>query len=232
MVEIEWLGRISYADAWALQRKVVAERTDRELPDRLLLLEHDPVYTLGRSAKQEHLLLDEPARRAAGIALHWVDRGGDITYHGPGQLVGYPILNLKRHYRARGLDRPDLHRYLREIEEVLIQTVAAFSVTGRRYPGHTGVWVEMPAGPGKIAAIGIRVSARGISSHGFALNVDPNLEHFAGIIPCGIREHGVTALAGVLKRPVDVTEAVAPLVAAFEQVFHVQTRFVSPLVSA
>lgn len=232
MVEIEWLGRISYERAWALQRELVAERAEQDLPDRLLLLEHDPVYTLGRSAKLEHLLMDEPAREKAGITLYEVDRGGDITYHGPGQIVGYPILNLKRYYRARGLERPDLHRYLREIEQVLIQTLADYSIVARRFPGNTGVWVDMIDGPRKIAAIGIRVSARGVSSHGFALNVDPSLEHFAGIIPCGIREHGVTSIVEVLGRPVETMDVVGSLVAAFRQVFLVQTRFVSPLVSA
>lgn len=232
MVEISWLGRVSYEAAWNMQKALVAERTAAALPDRLLLLEHEPVYTLGRSGKEAHLLLDEAQRAAAGIGLHWVDRGGDITYHGPGQLVGYPILDLKRLYGNRGLARPDLHLYLREIEGVLMATLAVFGVRGWRYPGYTGVWVDTPAGPRKIAAIGVKVNSLGISSHGFALNVDPNLDHFAGIVPCGIEEHGVTSLAECLSRPVAIQEVISPLVAAFASLFQVETRFATPFVSA
>jgi len=232
MLEVEWLGRIAYDEAWELQKDLVAERAEEPRPDRLLLLEHPPVYTLGRSGRLENLLLDEAEREGEGITVRWVDRGGDITYHGPGQLVGYPILNLKRLFRARGYERPDLHQYLRDVEEVIIRALDAFDIAGWRYEGYTGVWVDGPNGPLKIAAIGVKVSSKGISSHGFALNVDPDLEHFAGIIPCGIQEHGVTSLAQLLGRPVDVGNVIPPIVAAVARVFQVQTTFVTPFVSA
>lgn len=232
MLEAEWLGRIAYDDAWELQKNLVAERAREARPDRLLLLEHPPVYTLGRSGRMENVLLGEAEREGEGITVHRVDRGGDVTYHGPGQLVGYPILNLKRLFRARGYERPDLHRYLREIEEVIIRALAAFDVTGWRYDGYTGVWVDGADGPLKIAAIGVKVSSKGISSHGFALNVDPDLNHFAGIVPCGIEEHGVTSLAQILGRPVGVADVIPPVVAAVADVFQVRITFVTPFVSA
>lgn len=229
-VEVQWLGQVEYAQAWNLQKELVAARNGERDDDRLLLLEHPPVYTLGRSGRVENLLLDEEARRREGIAVHWVDRGGDITYHGPGQLVGYPILDLKRLYRARGFARPDLHLYLREIEETLIQALETFGIRGRRYEGYTGVWVDEEDGPRKIAAIGVKVSSKGISSHGFALNVCPNLGHFEGIVPCGIEEHGVTSMAKSMKRQIAVADVLSPVVAAFAGVFQLDARFVtSPL---
>lgn len=232
MLEIEWLGRIAYDEAWELQKELVAERAGEARPDRLLLLEHPAVYTLGRSGRLENLLMDDAAREREGIAVRQVDRGGDITYHGPGQLVGYPILNLKRLFHNRGYERPDLHQYLRDVEEVIIQAMATFDVAGWRYDGYTGVWVDGPDGPVKIAAIGVKVSSKGVSSHGFALNVDPDLNHFAGIVPCGIQEHGVTSLAQILGRPVSVADVIPPVVAAAARVFQLETTFVTPFVSA
>lgn len=229
-VEVQWLGQVEYAQAWDLQKELVAARNSERDDDRFLLLEHPPVYTLGRRGRDENLLLDDEARRREGITVHWVDRGGDITYHGPGQLVGYPILDLKRLYRARGFARPDLHLYLREIEETLIQALETFGIRGRRYEGYTGVWVDEEDGPRKIAAIGVKVSSKGISSHGFALNVSPNLGHFEGIVPCGIEEHGVTSMAKMMKRPIAIGDVLSPVVAAFAGVFQVNARFVtSPL---
>lgn len=229
-VEVQWLGQVEYAQAWDLQKELVAARNSERDDDRFLLLEHPPVYTLGRRGRVENLLLDDEARRREGITVHWVDRGGDITYHGPGQLVGYPILDLKRLYRARGFARPDLHLYLREIEETLIQALETFGIRGRRYEGYTGVWVDEEDGPRKIAAIGVKVSSKGISSHGFALNVSPNLGHFEGIVPCGIEEHGVTSMAKMMKRPIAIGDVLSPVVAAFASVFQVDARFVtSPL---
>jgi lipoate-protein ligase B len=147
-------------------------------------------------------------------------------------MVGYPILNLKRLHHRLGFPRPDLHHYLRQVEELLIQTLEAFGVRGWRYPGYTGVWVDSPAGPRKIAAIGIKVSSRGISSHGFALNVDPNLDHFTGIVPCGIQEHGVTSLSELLDQPCTLAEVIPPLLAAFKRVFAEDDLVVLPSVSA
>jgi lipoate-protein ligase B len=232
MLEVEWLGQIAYDAAWAVQRRLAAEMALSAMPDRLLLLEHNPVYTIGRSGRPEHLLMSEQECAQQGIQVRRVDRGGDITYHGPGQLVGYPILDLKRYYDSRGLQRPDLHLYLREVEEVLIQTLAAFGVAGQRFAGYTGVWVDTAAGKKKIAAIGVRVSARGISSHGFALNVDPQLAHFAGIIPCGIEDYGVTSLAQLLGQQVEVDTVIEPLLRSFSSVFMMETRFVAPIVYA
>lgn len=230
MLEVEWAGQVDYMTAWEMQKDLVAERKGASLPDRLLLLEHPPTYTLGRSGRLENMLLDEDALAAEGFSLHRVDRGGDITYHGPGQLVGYPIINLKRLQQRDGRSRPDLHLYLRQIEEVIIQALAGLGVAGWRYDGYTGVWVTCPDGPRKIAAIGIKVSARGISSHGFALNVNPNMAHFAGIVPCGIVEHGVTSLAALVERPLTVIDLLKPIVAAVANVFNMETVFVGETV--
>jgi lipoate-protein ligase B len=223
---------VEYLAAWARQQELVRERSGAELPDHLLLLEHPPTYTIGRGGRRENLLLDEAERARQGIALHWVDRGGDITYHGPGQLVGYPILSLGRLYARRGFARPDLHLYLRDLEEALLQVLAHFGISGCRYDGYTGVWVDTPVGPEKIAAIGVRVSSHGVSSHGFALNVDPCLAHFEGIIPCGIREHGVTSLGRLLRRPVAVSEVLDPVSDAFAAVFQAPVEVVAPFPSA
>ena len=160
-----------------------------------------------------------------GFSFYHVDRGGDITYHGPGQLVGYPVLQLRRLYRGRGLDDLDLHLYVNEIEEVLMQVLAEFGITGWRYKGYTGVWVDTDSGPCKIAAIGIRVTSKGISSHGFALNVDPDLSHFQNIIPCGIQEHGVTGLSKLLNRPIKIQEVLSPIIKAFSQVFKIEVVY-------
>jgi lipoyl(octanoyl) transferase len=225
-VSVDWLGQIEYQAALTMQESFVKERAAApELEDRLLLLEHPPTYTLGRSGDLRHLLLDDAQLAERGIALHRVGRGGDITYHGPGQLVGYPILNLKRLHRARGLAQPDLHAYVSDVEETLIRTLARFGLTGWRYPGYPGVWVDTEHGPCKIAAIGIRVSSKGISSHGFALNVATDMKYFTHIIPCGIKEHGVTSLTVMLRRPVTITEVMPPHVAAFSEVFTMKPLF-------
>jgi lipoate-protein ligase B len=222
-INVQWAGQVHYDTAWEWQKTLVAARAaDPELPDTLLLLEHPPTYTLGRRGSLDHLLLSQPELVAAGFTLRWVDRGGDITYHGPGQLVGYPILNLKQLFARRGLARPDLHQYLRDVEEVIIRALATFGIRGWRYQGYTGVWVDGLTGPEKIAAIGIKVSGSGISSHGFALNVNPDLTHFDHIIPCGIREHGVTSLSRLLQTPLTTTELLQPIRDAFCDLFAVQ----------
>ncbi|HZD11367.1 MAG TPA: lipoyl(octanoyl) transferase LipB [Candidatus Binatia bacterium] len=226
-VEVRWLGLVAYEEAWDLQKRLVADSRRAAHQDQLLLLEHPPVYTLGRSGHAEHLLLDEDTARREGIAVYWVDRGGDVTYHGPGQLVGYPILDLRRLYASRGLPRPDLHGYLREIEETIIRALDELGIRGWRYKGFTGVWVDGDDGPSKIAAIGVKVSSNGVSSHGFALNVDPNLHHFRGIVPCGIQEYGVTSMAQLLGQPIAVGDVLAPLVAAFSRAFGLEVQFVT-----
>lgn len=225
-VEVSWLGRVPYDQAWALQQRLTVARADGRAPDRLLLLEHPPVYTLGRSARPENLLLDDEARAAEGIALHHVDRGGDVTYHGPGQLVGYPILDLRASAAAQGRAYPDLHDYLRNLEGLLIAVLAGLGIAARRFPGYTGVWVDERGRPEKIAAIGVKVSSRGISSHGFALNVAPNLAHFAGIVPCGIAGHGVTSIAALRGDAPALPDLVPTISDAFAQQFQRRTLLV------
>jgi lipoyl(octanoyl) transferase len=222
MIDVQWAGQVPYDKAWDWQKALVAERAaSPDLPGKLLLLEHPHTYTLGWRGKRENLLWDEAALAEHGVSVYQVERGGDITYHGPGQLVGYPILNLEQLGRY-GLSR--IRAYVRDIEELLIQAIAPFGIAGQRYQGFTGVWVETPAGLEKIAAIGVRINTRGITSHGFALNVTTDLSYFSGIVPCGITDHGVTSMAKVLGRPVPLTELISPIVTAFAQIFQVETR--------
>lgn len=178
-------GMIDYAQALSLQKKLWEDVVQNGLPGVLLLLEHPPVFTLGRSASRKHLLVGEEVLRQEGIKVYEVERGGDITYHGPGQIVGYPIVDLR-------FWRKDVHAFLRALEESLILFLRRFQVEGFRYPPHTGVWVN-PDNPEKIAAIGVAVR-RWVTYHGFALNISPNLAHFRYIVPCGIRDKGVTSL--------------------------------------
>jgi len=207
-IEVRKLGRIPYEEAQDLQTELVRRRRNGEIPDQLLLVEHPHVITVGTSSQGNHILLSDEERKNRGIQLFEVGRGGDVTYHGPGQLVGYPILSLDP-------DRKDLHRYLRDLEEVLLQTLGYFGVSASRAEGFTGVW----APEGKVAAIGVRVSSGWITSHGFALNVDPDLSFFSTIVPCGIHDRPVASMAGILQRPIDVEEVVPTLVQSFEKVF-------------
>jgi lipoyl(octanoyl) transferase len=202
VLEVRTLGRIGYAEGLALQRELVEARRRGEVPDQLLLLEHPHVITLGVKVRTDrsHILADEATLADRGVMVHEAGRGGDVTYHGPGQLVGYPILDLAP-------DRRDLHRYVRDLEETLIRTVARFGVDAGRVQGLTGVWV----GREKVAAIGVRIS-RWITSHGFALNVAPDLAYFDLIVPCGISDRGVTSMAQLTGRPLTPDE-VAPIVA-------------------
>ncbi|MFW5947836.1 MAG: lipoyl(octanoyl) transferase LipB, partial [Gemmatimonadota bacterium] len=206
-------GRVSYADGLALQEELVAARRAGEVPDTLLLLEHPHVITMGSSGDAGHVLLDEGERRLMGIELFETGRGGDVTYHGPGQLVGYPILDLKP-------DRKDLHRYVRDLEEVLIRTLARFGLDAARKPGLTGVWID----DAKVAAIGVRVSRGWITSHGFALNVRTDLRFFGAIVPCGIRDHGVTSMARLLGRAPRLDEVANRVVDAMAEVFDRSVR--------
>ena len=176
-----WLGRVEYPAAWAWQRELYLARLDGDRDDSLMLLEHPHTYTLGRRAVEGDLVYDESQRAARGIELFHVDRGGRATYHGPGQLVGYPILGLGERY--------DIVNYLRALEEVLIRTAADLGVEAHRDDEHTGVWV----GPNKIGAIGVKIT-RGITMHGFAFNVSTDLDMFGGIVPCGIQGRWVTSV--------------------------------------
>ncbi len=200
-------GLVPYSVAWEQQRSLVAERVkDGSLDDVLLLLEHPPVYTLGHGASLEFLKFD-PSQ--VNFEVHRVERGGEVTYHCPGQLVGYPILNL-RHYQQ------DLHWYLRQLEEVLIQLLALYGLKGDRVAGMTGVWLEGR----KVAAIGIKVS-RWITMHGFALNVCPDLTGFERIVPCGIADKPVGSLAQFLPE-ITVEQVRSDVAATFAEVFNVQ----------
>lgn len=208
-LEVRRLGTVAYGDALALQEELVSRRRAGDIGDQLLLLEHPHVITLGTSSHEENVLVDEVQRRFLGIELFETGRGGDVTYHGPGQLVGYPIFDLKP-------DRCDLHGYVRDIEEALILALAEFQLTGCRKQGLTGVWLEDE----KIAAIGVRVSSGWITSHGFALNINTDLAFFDSIVPCGIREHGVTSIAKQLGRELNVSEVGAVVARAFAHVFE------------
>jgi lipoyl(octanoyl) transferase len=203
------LGRIRYAEGLELQARLVAERQAGRIGDTLLLLEHDPVFTLGRNARRENVLVPEEELRRRGFEVFEAGRGGDVTYHGPGQVVGYPILELS-------LDRRDVHRYVRDLEDVMIRLCADYGVAAGRIPGRTGTWV----GEEKIGAIGVRI-ARWVTSHGFAFNVATDLTPFGLIVPCGIREGGVTSLERLLARPVDRDELIQRLVGHFADVFEV-----------
>ncbi len=204
-VRVARLGTLAYRGAWQLQQELVEQRRDGRCPDTLLLLEHPRVYTLGRRADRGNVRFDAATLAERGIEVVEVDRGGDVTYHGPGQLVGYPILRLA------GTLVVD---YVRALEEVLIRALATLQVAAQRSPGYTGVWV----GDQKIAAIGVRVSAGGLTSHGFALNVRTDLDDFAGIVPCGITDRGVCSLAS-LGVDVEVARAEQAVEQAFAEVF-------------
>jgi lipoyl(octanoyl) transferase len=190
---------VRYAEALSLQARLVADRQGDRVPDTLLLLEHEPVFTLGRNARAENVLHSEEALRARGFDVFETGRGGDVTYHGPGQVVGYPILDLSP-------DRCDVHRYVRDLEEVMVRTCADYGVAARRVAGMTGAWV----GDEKIGAIGVRI-ARWVTSHGFAFNVATDLAPFDLIVPCGIRGRGVTTLERLIDRPVPMADVATRL---------------------
>jgi lipoyl(octanoyl) transferase len=178
--QVRNLGRLRYAEAFAVQQDMVERRKRNEIPDQLLFVEHPPVVTMGRNGHAENLLADPELLERAGIEFHHTDRGGDVTYHGPGQIVGYPILDLREWKR-------DVTAYLRGIEEVLIGALSEFDIQAKRLEGATGAWVSTRGGPAKIAAIGVHLS-RWVTSHGFALNVDTDLTYFRYIVPCGLTQ--------------------------------------------
>jgi lipoyl(octanoyl) transferase len=212
--DARWLGLTSYADGLRLQEQAVNSLRTGEGAEQLLLLEHPHVFTLGRGADSRNILATADELESRSVEVYETGRGGDVTYHGPGQLVGYPIINLKP-------DRCDVHRYVRDIEEVLIRTVGEFGIRGERVSGLTGVWV----GNEKVAAIGVRI-ARWITSHGFALNVNTNLDYFNMIVPCGITDKGVTSISRLLGQPVELRIVAAAAARHFGEVFQ---RAVNPL---
>jgi lipoyl(octanoyl) transferase len=209
VVDVRRLTAMPYAEGLALQRSLVEERQRGRVDDVLLLVEHPHVITLGvrGDGGRSHILASPDLLVARGVEVHETGRGGDITYHGPGQIVGYPILDLKP-------DRCDVHRYVRDLEEILIRTATHYGIAAERVPGLTGVWV----GDDKLAAIGVRV-ARWVTSHGFAFNVTTDLDYFNLIVPCGITDRGVTSLARLLGRAVDRRDVEDRIVSNFCEVF-------------
>ncbi len=264
-LEVRDLGLIDYEAAWKLQDQYALEIADgRRLPT-LLLLEHPHVYTFGRRGHQENLLWGESQLKEKGVAIHWVDRGGDVTYHGPGQLVGYPLIPLRpvrslnevesqtssyifhasesRSDPARP-DRSNLHipqadyvGYVRKLEETLIVALARLGLAAGQRSGLTGVWIQADVHsrcprckpedrkkPAKIAAIGVKVDARGISRHGFALNVDPNMEYWDGIIGCGLQDEPIVSLADLFPEPPSMERVKREVITAFVEVFGIEVK--------
>jgi lipoyl(octanoyl) transferase len=202
-VHVHWLGRVPYGPTHALQEALVTARLEDRIGDTLLLLEHEPVLTLGRAAKQDNVLLPREALAQRGVEVFETGRGGDVTYHGPGQLVGYPILKLSP-------DRQDVRKYVASLEQTMIDTAATYGLVATRAEGLNGAWI----GNRKIGAVGVRIS-RWVTMHGFALNVTTNLDHFSLIVPCGIRDRGVTSLTHELGREIPMLEARERVVRAF-----------------
>ncbi len=226
------LGRAEYKQVWDYQEsllqdnvRIKTEARQKEIipqtTNYLLFVEHSPVYTLGKSGHMENILIDEDSMQQKGIQFFKINRGGDITFHGPGQIVGYPILDLERFYT-------DIGKYLRNLEEVIILTLRSYGIEGHRSEGETGVWIE-PGVKGKerkICAIGVRCS-RWITMHGFAFNVNTDLDYFGNIIPCGIQDKQVTSLEKELGRSLDIEEVKAGVRRRFEEVFDVELRTLS-----
>ena len=195
-------GLIPYETAWKYQRELHAQRLAGDIPDTLVLLEHPPVYTFGKNSDRSNLIdpLDAEVIQS--------DRGGDITWHGPGQLVGYPIINLEEHKKS-------VSWYMRNLEEVIISTLKEFEISGDRISGMTGVWV----GNQKVCAMGVRLS-RWVTMHGFALNVRPDMSYFNGMIPCGIKGKGVVSMKDLLGKEIEIEDVIPPLIQAFRSVFN------------
>src|SRR6202521_1199133 len=214
------LGLMGYAEAWTLQKRAVAARKAGAIEDVLLLCEHPHVITQGRNGKQAHLLASEHVLRQKGVEFHTTDRGGDITYHGPGQIVGYPILNL-------GAIRRDVVWYVRMLEEAMIQATAELGVAAERVDAKTGIWVRSENAEEKLAAIGVHIS-RWVTSHGFAYNVSTDLRYFDLIVPCGIADRKATSLEKLLGRGIEEREAAVRLTKQFGEVFELKMQHTSP----
>ena len=212
LCHIEQLGLVDYAAALELQKERVQQRKVGQIPDTLLLLEHPHVYTLGRNARRENILVSREWLASRGARVFETDRGGDVTYHGPGQLVGYPILDLTRHRR-------DISWYMRSLEEVFIRTAHDYGIDAVRSPGAAGVWV----GNDKLVAMGVHLS-RWVTSHGFAFNVNTDLRYFQWIVPCGLQGKGVTSLSKLLGGPIEVEEVACRVVYHFGELFGVEMR--------
>ena len=207
------LGTVDYAEAHRLQKEMQAKRIAGEITDTVLLLEHPPVLTMGRSAKNQHVLAPPEVLEARGISVHDVGRGGDVTYHGPGQLVAYPIIDLKP-------DRRDVRKYMWSLEETMIRTCADFGLSATRVEGLNGAWI----GERKVGAVGVRIS-RWVTMHGLALNVNSDLTHFELIVPCGIQDKAVTSVSAELGRTVGVPDALDPLARHFAGLYDTDVEW-------
>jgi lipoate-protein ligase B len=253
-IEVLDLGLMEYERAWKLQEDYAREIAEGKRPPTLLLLEHPHVYTFGRRGKQENLLWGESQLKEKGIAIHWVDRGGDVTYHGPGQLVGYPLIPLTPSPLPQGrcavsqgergwgegeprIPQADYVGYVRKLEKTLIVALARLGLAAGQRPGLTGVWIQADVHsrcprckpedrqkPAKIAAIGVKVDARGISRHGFALNVNPDMEYWEGIIACGLQAEPVVSLADLFPATPSMERVKEEVVNAFNEVFQVEVK--------
>ncbi len=210
------LDTISYEEAFDLQKRLVEMRSQDNINDILILLEHPPVLTVTRKATLKNVLASPDELKEKGISLCKTNRGGDITYHGPGQLVGYPIMDLKEHGK-------DLHKYIRNIEEMIIKLLRDYDISAHRDKNNPGVWV----GKEKIAAIGIAVKSSWTTMHGFSLNINPDLSHYSLIVPCGITDRGVTSLSKLLGKSVSQKEVRERLIQHFQEVFNVITKNIS-----
>jgi lipoate-protein ligase B len=243
--EVLDLGLMEYERAWRLQDEYAGEIAEGRRPPTLLLLEHPHVYTFGRRGKQENLLWGESRLKEKGIAIHWVDRGGDVTYHGPGQLVGYPLIPLiplSQRERGRGegdtrIPDADYVGYVRKLEKTLIVALARLGLAAGQRSGLTGVWIQPDVHsrcprckpedrrkPAKIAAIGVKVDARGVSRHGFALNVNPDMEYWDGIIACGLEDEPIVSLADLFPEPPSMEHVKREVRTAFNEVFGVELK--------
>jgi lipoyl(octanoyl) transferase len=234
---VEDLGLIEYEKAWKLQDEYAAEIAAGTRPPTLLLLEHPHVYTFGRRGQAENLLWNESQLKEKGIATYWVDRGGDVTYHGPGQLVGYPLLPLGKVDAEQKIPQADYVGYVRKLEKMLILTLANLGLVAGQRRGLTGVWVQADVWsrclrcrpedkqkPAKIAAIGVKVDTRGVSRHGFALNVNPDMSYWDGIIACGLSDYPVTSLADLLYPVPEMEQVKQDVVSAFWDVFEYKIK--------
>lgn len=244
--EVLDLGLIEYERAWKLQDEYAAEIAEAKRPPTLLLLEHPHVYTFGRRGKQENLLWGESQLKERGITIHWVDRGGDVTYHGPGQLVGYPLLPLgvqtlqtleARDRQASRIPQADYVGYVRKLEKTLIVALARLGLAAGQRSGLTGVWIQADVHsrcprckpedrkkPAKIAAIGVKVDARGVSRHGFALNVNPDMDYWDGIIACGLQDEPIVSLADLFPEPPSMEQVKWEVITAFGEVFDYEMK--------
>jgi lipoate-protein ligase B len=249
-VQVLDLGLIEYEVAWQLQNQYAEEIAQGKRPPTLMLLEHPHVYTFGRRGKQENLLWGESKLKEKGIAIHWVDRGGDVTYHGPGQLVGYPLLPLGLQslqtlptqsletLESMRIPQADYVGYVRKLEKTLIVALARLGLAAAQRPGLTGVWIQADVHsrcprckpedrqkPAKIAAIGVKVDARGISRHGFALNVNPEMEYWDGIIACGLQDEPLVSLADLFPESPSMERVKHEVISAFGEVFGYEVNY-------